>query len=67
MLAENPRAANGHILKGKLLVLKAKASRTESEKRTIARSAEESFQEALRLNPGLSRRYAADLRELKSL
>ncbi len=62
-LSMNSKDANAHALKGELLLLQAQSS---SSKQTAV-EAQASFQEALRLNPKLSRKYSGSLQQAKEI
>ncbi|MCI0442594.1 hypothetical protein L0152_05165, partial [bacterium] len=62
-LNANIKEANAHALKGELLLLQAQSSSSKQ----AALEAQASFQEALRLNPKLSRKFSAPLQQAKEI
>jgi serine/threonine-protein kinase len=62
ILKENPRSANGHALKGRLLLRQSRIESSKAEKEKALQLAEQSFREAIKLNRGIARKFAADLR-----
>lgn len=62
-LAANPTLAKGHLVKGQLLLAKARASRVRDEREAITLRAREAFQAAFRENPLLERQHGDALKE----
>jgi serine/threonine-protein kinase len=64
ILKENPRSANGYALKGRLLLRQSYLVSSKAEREKVSQLAKQSFQQAVKLNRGVARKFAADLKEL---